>query len=107
MTREQVLALVSELRQELVRLYGDRLRGVYLFGSYARGDADEDSDIDVAIVLDGLVDSWSERKKSNTILSDLSLRENCLLSSVFLSREEFETTPFAVHRSIVREGVAI
>jgi hypothetical protein len=36
--------------------FGDRLREVRLFGSYARGEEDEDSDIDVLVVIDGLSD---------------------------------------------------
>ncbi|MFP4248886.1 MAG: nucleotidyltransferase domain-containing protein, partial [Armatimonadota bacterium] len=43
---------LRELKRELEALYGDRLRGVYLFGSHARGEAGPDSDVDVAVVLD-------------------------------------------------------
>ena len=35
-------------------LFGDRLRSIRLFGSYARGEADEDSDVDVLVVVDDL-----------------------------------------------------
>src|SRR5215472_1061315 len=42
--------------ERLRKVFGDRLREVRLFGSYARGDADEDSDVDVLIVIDGLTD---------------------------------------------------
>ena len=34
------------------RVFGDKLRGVYLYGSYARGDYDEESDIDFAAIVD-------------------------------------------------------
>lgn len=36
--------------------FGDRLRELRLFGSYARGEADEDSDIDVLVLVDDLTD---------------------------------------------------
>ncbi len=35
------------------RAYGDRLKGLVVFGSRARGDASPDSDLDVAVVLAG------------------------------------------------------
>ena len=44
--------LLQELRAALVAIYGSRLREVILFGSYARGEAAADSDVDVAFVLD-------------------------------------------------------
>ena len=51
------------------RHYGDRLRGLYLFGSRARGDHTPESDADVAVVLadDGWT-YWSEKMR----LSELS-----------------------------------
>ena len=107
MTREEVLQLVREFHERLSAIYGQRLKGVYLYGSYARGEADEDSDIDVAVVLAGPVDRVEERWRVNDLASELSLREDCLLSCFFLSEAEFEATPYAVHRSIVREGVAV
>jgi uncharacterized protein len=42
--------------ERLRRVFGDRLRDVRLFGSYARGEADEDSDVDVLVLVDGLTD---------------------------------------------------
>ena len=37
-------------------VFGERVRELRLFGSYARGDAHEDSDVDVLVVIDGLTD---------------------------------------------------
>lgn len=42
-----------ELKQALVQMYGERLEGIYLYGSYARGDFTQDSDVDVLVVLRG------------------------------------------------------
>lgn len=104
-SREEVLQIVHELRDKLANLYGERLRGVYLYGSYARGEAGEDSDIDVAIVLASPVDARKETHRVIPLFSDLSLRENCLLVPFFLTEEEYRAAPYAVHRNIVREGV--
>jgi predicted nucleotidyltransferase len=51
--------LRSPLEAYAVRLraiFGKRLREIRLFGSYARGEAHEDSDIDVLVLVDGLTD---------------------------------------------------
>lgn len=42
--------------------YGDRLHGILVFGSRARGEAREDSDVDVAVILnDSIEDFWREK----------------------------------------------
>lgn len=107
LTREEVLRIVREFHRELAALYGDRLKGVYLYGSYARGDARWDSDIDVAVILTGPVDRWEERGRTIDLISDLSLEHNRLLLPLFVSAEEFRTGPYAIHRSIAREGVPV
>jgi predicted nucleotidyltransferase len=44
--------LLKRLRRALDELYGDRIERVVLFGSRARGHANEDSDYDIAVFLD-------------------------------------------------------
>ena len=106
-TRDEVLSIVREFHGGLAALYGERLKGVCLFGSYARGQAVEDSDIDVAVILEGPVHGWTEGKRTIGLVSGLCLRENCTIVSFFLSEEEHRTAPYAIHRSIVRDGVAV
>jgi hypothetical protein len=105
LTKEEVLRIVRELHDKLDVIYGDRLKGVYLYGSYARGDAREDSDIDVAVVLVGEVDSWDERDRMGDIISDICLREDCLIMTMFISESEYREQPFSLHRNIAEEGI--
>ncbi len=59
--------LLNEVKQGLKRLYGDRLRGVYLFGSYARGEADAESDVDVLILLDEVTHYFGETERTSEL----------------------------------------
>ncbi len=52
--------ILSSFRDALGRVYGTRLERVVLFGSRARGDADPDSDYDVAVFLNDMPDRWAE-----------------------------------------------
>ncbi len=106
-TREDALRLAREFRDRLAEVYGERLKGVYLFGSYARGEGTEDSDIDVAVVLAGPVHRRAEDRLNSHLIGDLSLRENCVLMPVFLSDEEYQAAPEALFRNIVAEGVTV
>ena len=40
-----IQSLMHELKAGLEAVYGKRLTGVYLYGSYARGEADAESDV--------------------------------------------------------------
>ena len=47
---------LAEYASRLRALFGERLSDVRLFGSFARGEAHEDSDVDVLVLVDGLTD---------------------------------------------------
>jgi len=85
----KVRSILGELNRRLATLYGERLRGVYLFGSYARDEANEDSDADVLIVLDR-VDNYSrEIDTTSELTSELSLEYGISLSRVFATEEQW------------------
>lgn len=104
-TREQALEIASKVRAGLERIYGERLDGVYLYGSAARGGLHEDSDIDIAVVLDEVADSFTEHMRISDLRSNLSLEYDTLVSFLFASADDFAKGRFAVHRAIKEEGI--
>lgn len=63
--------VLRRFRAGLDALYGDRIERVVLFGSRARGDADEDSDYDVAVFLKNLTDRWGEMDRIVPLVTDI------------------------------------
>jgi len=51
MSPETLAELLKELKSDLLVLYGSQLSGVYLFGSYAHHEQDDESDLDGMIVF--------------------------------------------------------
>lgn len=44
--------ILQKYVKEIMKIYGSHLKKVILYGSYARGDFREDSDVDIMILLD-------------------------------------------------------
>lgn len=63
-----VRAFVAEIAADLRELYGERLQDVIMFGSWARGDADPESDVDMLVVLDEVESSFAERRRMDDLL---------------------------------------
>jgi predicted nucleotidyltransferase len=93
-------------------IFGDKLKSVILYGSYARGDYDSESDIDLMVLVDlpknRLEDFWDP---INKIASRLSLEsEEC--TTVSIHEQDTETfdrylpvLPF--FQNVRREGVLL
>ena len=69
---ETVHAAVADYARLVRAAYGQRLKGIYLFGSRARGDHAPESDADIAVVLanDGW-DYWSEKSRLTDLTYEL------------------------------------
>ena len=81
--------ILRELKRGLQLIYGNQLRGVYLFGSYARGDAERESDIDVLIVLRDFERYALEVDRTAELAADLSLKHGVTVSLVFLRERDW------------------
>lgn len=89
-------ALLRKLKEGLQAIYGDRLKGVYAYGSYARGEEDDQSDLDILTVLE-CVDHYAvEIDRTGPRVSELSLKAGISISRVFVSEREWiaAETPF-------------
>lgn len=103
----QTRDILTELKEGLLRIYGDRMDSLILFGSQARGDAQPDSDIDVLIVLHDDFSLIEELERSGDLVSDLCLKYDVVLSCQFVRRDGLSSPSNSFIRNIVREGVAV
>lgn len=103
----RIRKLMKELKAGLVRIYGDRLKAVYLYGSYVRGDYRPGSDVDVMILLKDYKNYWEEHKKISHLASDVSLEYDVTVSCVFIKEIQWKTTSDEVPLiyNIHKEGV--
>jgi type I restriction enzyme S subunit len=87
---EHIRQVMVPLKNELSKIYGERLKGVYLFGSYARGEADEESDVDVLIVLDRIHNYSKEIDRTSELVAKFSLEYGRSISCVYLPEDRWK-----------------
>jgi predicted nucleotidyltransferase len=100
------LTALRKLKDALARDF--RLVELRLFGSKARGDSNQESDIDVLVVLEEY--DWETRKAVSRLCFDINIEHGVLLVPVLFSRAEYgsdltKVTPF--YQTVVREGVPV
>ena len=96
---------IAEMIETARRAFGDRLRRVVLYGSYARGDYDAESDVDLLIVADSV--SAEARDQLVHAMSELCIRMGRLIVPSVLDTARWqwlveEEAPIALN--IMREG---
>ena len=105
---DNIKKILSELKKGLVEIYGDQLKAVYLYGSYARGDAHPpDSDIDVMIVLKGEFDYWEMDRRSSELVAALSLENDVLISTKLVSERKYSSSGMPLYINVRKEGIAV
>lgn len=100
--------ILKEFKQQVAELYGQRLKKVVLYGSYARGQAnDEHSDIDLAVVLEGTVEPCKEIDRMADIFTDLNLEHNVLIAVYPVSESNYEKLESPLLINVRKEGIAV
>lgn len=98
---------LERIRRKLEILYGDRLEGVILFGSRARGDGDEDSDVDLLVLLDGPVDFGAEVRAMVDALYDLQIENEVTIEALPVDAESYEERGWPLYRLASEEGLRL
>ena len=100
----------KELAVIMKELFGAKLNEVILFGSYARNHPDEESDIDIIVLVHE--DKMRIKSYSQAVaeaVTELNLKYDVVLSVILQSKDEYEAykevSPFFI--TIQREGVPI
>lgn len=102
---EATRAAVEAFKEKAADLYGERLDRVLLFGSQARDEATEASDVDLMVVLEGPVDRFAEIDRMGELTWEIDMAHSVLLSVVPVSKTDFEQGASPLLRNVRREGV--
>lgn len=105
MNQVKIKSVIREYSQGLREIFGDQLVYVLLYGSFARGEGRDNSDIDIVCVLRSPFDYNEAMQRSSQLTANLSLENDVVLSRVFASEEELRTRNLPLFMNIRSEGV--
>lgn len=106
---EVIKSIMSELKDALQKIYGARLKKLVLFGSYARGDARADSDVDFLAVLDsesGEIKTCEEIDRMSHDVYELILKYEKTISVIPVSEERYRSSKLPFLMNAREEGIA-
>ena len=109
-TKLQLEKLKDDIVQEYRRVYGNSIESILLFGSYARGDQDKDSDIDIVAIVHG---NRMKLQKQLKVIWDISagigIDNDVVVSPSVIPYDEFEKYKniLPYYRNIEKEGIRI
>ena len=104
-TSDPIKNIIKELKSGLEKKYGSQLKCILLFGSYARGEETEDSDIDIAVILEDFDHACTEIERTGDIVSSLSLKFDTLISLVPIKEKDWLERKTTLISNIKRDGV--
>ena len=107
---DQLDSISADITHSYKRIFGDDIVEILLYGSYARGDFDDESDIDITAIVRGdridlqekLRDVWSDA-------ADIGLEHDVVISPTVIPEDEYNRykTILPYYRNIMEEGKRI
>lgn len=99
--------VTDKCKETLAAHYGERLAGLVLFGSAARGDAGRESDLDLLVLLKTPMDHFQELRTISDLLYPVQLDSDRLISAKPAPADDFERGSTQLYRIAHREGIRL
>lgn len=107
MDKKVINSVIQKCKQSLSNYYGSRLKGVILYGSVARGEADPSSDIDLLVLLSPPLDYFAELRQLVDLLYPIQLESDQLISAKPALASDYELGTISLYRNAQREGMPV
>lgn len=104
---ETVTDITQRCKNVLSNYYGTRFKGLILYGSIARNQSSEGSDIDLLVLLSEPFDYFQELYQIIDLLYPVQLDSAQLISAKPAAIDDFERRSIQLYRNVVREGITL
>ncbi|KAF5413946.1 MAG: hypothetical protein C5S48_10280 [Candidatus Methanogaster sp.] len=106
-TIKDIKPILDEAKERLQNIYGGRLKEIILYGSYAREDATEGSDIDLILILEDISSPISELEKFSGEIHQLDFLYDTVISIIPIEARQYQTRRLPIILNEKREGIQI
>ena len=104
---EKVERILKEIKRYLKERYGNKIKKVILYGSYARGEATEDSDVDVLIVVSDDLDPKVVRRSLEPLIGEFYVRDLEIVTIFPVRESDFEHKQSDFLINVRKEGIPV
>ena len=106
-SNKELMDKLNPLFYELSLIYGESMTSIVIYGSYARGTQEDESDIDIAVFLDK--QDKENTRKMLVCVSKYELETGKVLSVIEIDNKQYcswkEVVPF--YKNISKEGITL
>jgi len=102
---EKITQLVNQVKNHLIKRYGEKIREVILYGSHVRGKATKDSDMDILVLIDNSLEPFEVRRSLSDLLFDILLEEGEFISVIVLPEDFFKNYNCPFMLNMKKEGI--
>lgn len=106
--KKKIEHIKSDFKSKMETLYGKRLAKIVLYGSYARGDFHEESDLDFMVILkDKKIAPLKEIGKINKLVYEIGLKHDLLISTVPTTLDKYNSPYHPFYRNVRQEAIVL
>ena len=105
---KQAVAILGEVCRACNAVFEKKISDAWLYGSYARGDYDEESDVDILLTVDVEPEELpTYRRAVCHVCSNLGLKHDVLLSPAIEPLQQFQRfqNVLPYYQNVIREGI--
>lgn len=100
--------VLDEFVHRLQGEYATQILGIFLYGSQARGEQEESSDVDILVISN--TKDWHFKHEVSNIASDIGLEYDLVLDTHVISKDvwgEMQKSNFSYYRNVTTDGISL